>query len=217
MLSAADVEGFRKRLTDWECAVAMGGVCDGSATHGALEQLRVSLCATLERLSDPDERGALRGWLLKRKRKDGISRWKRRYCVLRVDGLHYHEAPMAAELGCMEVHTLQAVEWADAVARDTLVVVLSQSVTYELRVSPDGGASISEWRARLSAMKPDGFSLVNGLVLRQGTLYKQREMGVAPSVKRRRYVVLHEYTILFYDQKVRKANACARFQFCCLR
>lgn len=207
MLSADDVHEFKLKLKLFEEVYGNEAVLfnDALETRETLLRqvagLRDNINEQLGRMLAKDM-SLVKGWLEKRKHKDQgrglVSRWKRRYCCLLNDGLHYYDSPLGAELGHIEVSDVVSVAWADE-GRDVILLELRGNVVYELR-SEEGAAA--RWHSKLVAMKPEGFTLVAGTPLCEGLVLKQKERGAGRpiSAKKKRYCVLFEYSMHYYDR-----------------
>ncbi len=93
------------------------------------DKLNEILCSSATDFDDASLQ--FRGWLSKRKRKGNhLSRPKRRFCVLLLDGLHYFSTPFGEELGFIESSDIAEVRW---VTQDKKAFVLAtHDATYEM-------------------------------------------------------------------------------------
>lgn len=87
------------------------------------------------------------GWLMKRKMKvkGKASGWKKRWCVIRDDGLSYYEHEGEEKLGCIAFNIIQTV---DLLEKNLMGVSCALSEKYEFQCSDTG--DIKDWAVLLS-------------------------------------------------------------------
>jgi hypothetical protein len=74
-----------------------------------------------------------------------------------------------------------------------------QSAKYEFE--SEDKTVLQKWFTHLDSMRPVGFSLKSEEVIFEGLLYKQKEKGRGFSTKKKRYCVMDEYNLHYFEKK----------------